>query len=64
MPLNEHEAKLLDTVKARLASGVIYPSADSYYYDRDLERELEAKARGMSARKADPMGWWYGRQSN
>lgn len=50
--------------KVRLASGVTYPSADAYYQDRDAVRTLEAKAKGKSPRQTDPMGYWYGGQSN
>ncbi len=62
--LTDRETTLLETCKARLASGVIYPSADSYYWDKEMVQELEAKQRGMTFRQANPMGFWYGRQSN
>lgn len=62
--LTPNQAKLLTEAKARLASGVIYPSADAYYADKDTVRKLEAKELGMTPGQYDPVGHWYGRQSN
>lgn len=62
--LTQAEIKFLAECKARLASGKLYPSADAYYADKDDVRALEAKARGMKPYQTDPMGYWYGRQSN
>ena len=62
--LSENEIRVLDEAKARLASGVCYPSADAYYNDKDTVRELSAKAIGKHGYQTDPMGFWFGRQSN
>ena len=64
MALSENEQKCLDEAVARLASGVCYPSADAYYNDKDTVRELRAKAQGKFGYQTDPMGYWFGRQSN
>lgn len=62
--LTPAQEKCLIEAKARLASGETYPSADAYYQDKDDVRDLEAKRRGKSPRQTDPMGYWYGHQSN
>ena len=58
----EQHAQLVQA-KARLASGVIYPSADVYHADKAMVRELEAISRGKSPRETDPVGFWCGWQS-
>lgn len=39
-------------------------SADEYYWIKDRIRHLVAAISDMSDRQYDPMGVWYGRQSN
>jgi hypothetical protein len=63
MATTETEAAALQAVRARLAAGN-YPSPDAYYQDKDLARELAAKAAGMTPDKYDPVGFWFGMQSN
>lgn len=62
--MTQSETKALQDAKARLASEQPYPNADAYYRDVDLVRELEAKAKGKTAREHDPVGFWHGRPSN
>jgi hypothetical protein len=62
--LTEAQKNRLEALKTRMASGVMYPSADAYYADKDAVRTLEAQAQGKSRRQTDPMGFWYGGQSN
>ena len=62
--LTEAEVKYLAECKARLASGERFASADDYHNCKDDIRSLEAKARGKTASQHDPVGYWYGRQSN
>lgn len=53
-----------DELHARLNSDERFASADDYYGCRDALRETEAKLRNTSTISMDPMGFWFGRQSN
>lgn len=56
--------RVRNTLRARLDSGERFASADDYYGCRDALRETEAKLRGVSSIAADPVGFWFGCQSN
>ncbi len=67
--LTQAQTKHLAECKARLERvrtdpDYRYPSADAYYADKDDVRRLEAKIAGKTASQHDPMGYWYGGQSN
>ena len=53
----------IEMLNGRLAQGG-YPSADAYYADKDDLRRLRAKKLGKREHEIDPMGFWFGRQSN
>jgi len=55
--------QLLADAKDRLQT-VCYPSADAYYADKDLVRRLEAERAGKNQTETDPIGFWFGSQSN
>ena len=53
----------IDAITARLQRGR-YSHPDDYYGDRDTLRRLQAKLAGKHEHEVDPMGFWFGRQSN
>lgn len=56
------KAKIIELTEALARGG--YCSPDAYYDDKDRLRQYEAALVGKTARKYDPMGYWYGMQSN
>lgn len=42
----------------------LHSSADAYYDRKDALRQFRAKMANTTESKIDPMGFWYGRQSN
>jgi hypothetical protein len=50
-------------LKGELAKGG-FASADDYYWTKDQYRVALAKSIGTTAAKMDPMGFWFGCQSN
>lgn len=52
-----------DWLKAELAKGN-FASADDYYWVKDEYRVALAKSIGTTAIRLDPMGFWFGSQSN
>ena len=44
--------------------GKCYSSADAYYAAKDHIRALSAALVGKKAWEHDPMGYWFGMQSN
>jgi hypothetical protein len=65
-PLSQRQAWTrgqMAEIATRLKAGG-YPSADAYYWDKDEYWRLKAGLVGKSEREVNPMGFWFGRQSN
>lgn len=65
-PIEQGQAASIATraaeIKARLANGG-YASADDYFADKDLLRQITADRVGKRQTETDPVGFWHGRQS-
>jgi hypothetical protein len=62
-----HEDHVIRRAYVRICSRIKqggYASADDYHADKDDARRLLAKLHSTSECKIDPMGFWFGRQSN
>jgi hypothetical protein len=59
---NDRTKQLIAEANERLNG--VYPSADAYYADKDLVRTLTAQLASKNQTETDPMGFWFGRQSN
>jgi hypothetical protein len=66
-PYAQRKAWTLDQIQIiedRIHNGPIYDSPDSYYADKDRLRALSAGLVGKRPGEYDPMGHWFGMQSN
>lgn len=55
---------MLAEIEHEIEHGNTNRSADTYYGLKDRAREFRAKLANTTAVKIDPMGYWFGCQSN
>lgn len=60
----EEWAAIADGIKAEMEDRAAHRSADEYHDLKDRYWQAAARSKGTTEMRINPMGYWFGRQSN